>query len=87
MIDRATATAALAPVRELLEADGADIALTGVEDGTVHLRLNLENAACADTCVLPRALLESLSLQMMQPLVVGLAAVVIDDPREAGFTN
>jgi hypothetical protein len=82
MIDQAAATAALAPVRELLEPDGADIELAGVEGGTARLRLRLENAGCADTCVLPRAMLEMLALQMMQPLVPGLAAVAIDDPRE-----
>ena len=82
MIDASAATAALAPVRELLEPDGADIELAGVEGGTALLKLRLENAECADTCVLPRAMLETIALQMMQPLVPGLAAVVIDDPRE-----
>jgi hypothetical protein len=82
MIDPAAVTAALAPVREILEPDGADIELAGVEGGTALLRLRLENAECADSCVLPRALLESLALQMMQPLVLGLVAVAIDDPRE-----
>ncbi len=59
MIDASAATAGLAPVRELPEPDGADIELVGVEGGTALLRLRLENAACADSCVLPRALLES----------------------------
>ena len=82
MIDTSATTAALAPVRELLEPDGADIELAGVAGGMVRLRLRLENAECADTCVLPRAMLETLALQMMQPLVPGLTAVAIDDPRE-----
>jgi len=82
MIDTSAATAGLAPVREILEPDGADIELVGIDGGTALLRLRLENAACADTCVLPRALLETLALQMMQPLVAGLTAVAIDDPRE-----
>ena len=83
MIDASAAIAGLAPVREILEPDGADIELVGIDDGTVLLRLRLENAACAETCVLPRGLLETLALQMMQPLVAGLTAVIIDDPREA----
>ena len=37
----------------------------------------------AETSVLPRPLLETIALQMMQPLVPGLSAVAIDDPREA----
>ena len=82
MIDSATATAALAPVRELLQPDGADIELAGVEGATARLRLRLESATCGDACVLPRAMLETLALQMMQPLVPGLTAVAIDDPRE-----
>ena len=82
MIDLSVATAALAPVRDLLEPDGADIELAGVEGSTARLRLRLENVECTDSCVLPRAMLETLALQMMQPLVPGLAAVAIDDPRE-----
>ena len=83
MIDASAATASLAPVREILEPDGADIELIGIEGGTALLRLHLENAACGDACVIPRAMLETLALQMMQPLVPGLTAVVIDDPRDA----
>jgi len=82
MIDPTAATAALAPVRELLAPDGADIELAGIAGGTARLRLRLENAECADTCVLPRAMLETLALQMMQPLVPGLTGIAIDDPRE-----
>ena len=82
MIGASAATAGLAPVRELLQPDGADIELAGVDGGTIRLRLRLENAACVDACVLPRALLETLALQLMQPLVAGLTAVAIEDPRE-----
>jgi hypothetical protein len=87
MIDRFAAMAGLAPVREILQPDGADIELVGIDGGTALLRLRLENAACADACVLPRALLETLALQMMRPLVAGLTAVAIDDPREPATLN
>lgn len=83
MIDASTATSGLAPVRELLQPDGADIELVGVDGGTARLRLRLENAECTDTCVMPRPMIEMLALQMMQPLVPGLTAVVVEDPREA----
>lgn len=83
MIDTAATSNGLAPVRELLQPDGADIELVGVEGGTAKLKLLLENAECTDTCVMPRRLLETLALQMMQRLVPGLTAVTIDDPREA----
>ena len=69
-------------MREVLQSDGGDIELVGVEGGTARLRLVLESAGCAE-CVLPRPLLETIALQMMQPLVPGLSAVAIDDPREA----
>jgi hypothetical protein len=83
MIDAATVTNGLAPVRELLQPDGAEVELIGVAGGTVRLRLSLENAECTDTCVMPRAIIETVALQLMQPLVPGLTAVVVEDPREA----
>jgi Fe-S cluster biogenesis protein NfuA len=81
VIDAATVTAGLMPVREVLQSDGGDIELVGVDGDTARLRLVLETAGCAE-CVLPRPMLETIALQMMQPLVPGLSAVAIDDPRE-----
>jgi Fe-S cluster biogenesis protein NfuA len=81
MIAAGAVTAGLAPVREVLQSDGGDIELVGVDGATARLRLILETAGCAE-CVLPRPLLETIALQMMQPLVPGLRAVTIDDPRE-----
>jgi len=81
VIDTDTAAAGLAPVQEMIRLDGADLALVGVDGTTAHLRLLVEDASCAD-CVMPRPMLEAIALQMMQPLVPGLSAVVIDDPRE-----
>lgn len=82
MIDTATATAGLAPVQDMIRLDGGDLELVEVDEGTARLRLLLEDANCAD-CVMPRPVLEAIALQMMQPLVPGLSAVAIDDPREA----
>jgi hypothetical protein len=87
VIDTSAATAGLTPVREILQPDGADIELVGVDGGTALLRLRLEDAVCADTCVLPRAMLEAIALQMMRPLVAGLTAVAIDDPREMALAT
>ncbi len=81
MIDTATATAGLAPVQEMIRLDGADLELVGVDGATARLRLVVTDASCAD-CVMPRAMLEAIALQMMQPSVPGLSAVAIDDPRE-----
>jgi len=73
--------AGLAPVQEMIRLDGGDIQLVDVDGTTAHLRLVIEGANCAE-CVLPRQMLEGVALQMMQPLVPGLTAVAISDPRE-----
>lgn len=81
MIDAERAVAGLAPVREMIRLDGADLELVGLDGGTAHLRLMVVDAGCAE-CVMPRTMLEAIALQMMQPSVPGLSAVAIDDPRE-----
>ena len=82
MIDAAKIADSLAPVRELLQPDGADIEFIGIEGKTALLRLRLESAECQTLCVMPRNLLEQLAKQIMQSRVPGLAAVSIEDPRE-----
>jgi Fe-S cluster biogenesis protein NfuA len=81
MIDVATVTAGLEPVRAVLQADGGDIEVVGVDGDSVSLRLIVEGSECAE-CVLPRPMLEVVALDLMKPLVPGLAGVVIEDPRE-----
>jgi hypothetical protein len=84
MSDEASMRAALGPVRELLQPDGADIAFVSFEHGAARLKLILgDDGPCeGDVCVLPKSLLEPLALQLMQPLVPGLKSVAIEDPRE-----
>lgn len=81
MIDDATAAGGVAALRDFLQADGADVELAGIEGGTLRFNLLLADARCAE-CVVPRPLLEAVALQLLQPLVPGLAAVAIHDPRE-----
>ncbi len=81
MISMAEAEAALAAVRELVAADGGDIAVSATGDDHVALRLVLDTAECAE-CVMPRAFLETVALDMMKADLPGLARVEIDDPRE-----
>ena len=71
----------LALAQQLLQADGGDIELVAVEGGTVHLRLLLGDAECAE-CVLPRPLLEQVVLDIVQRTNPDVTAVHIDDPRE-----
>ena len=80
MIDHATADAALAPVRELIEADGGAVELTGTTADTVQIRLILDTAECAE-CVMPKPFLETVALDLLAPALPGLTGVEIDDPR------
>ena len=85
MTEESTVAAGLEPVREMIRLDGADLELVRVDGATAHLRLVVEDASCSE-CVMPRTMLEAIALQMMQPLVPGLSAVAVDDPREGPGT-
>ncbi|HEX7095609.1 MAG TPA: NifU family protein [Acidimicrobiales bacterium] len=81
MIDEATITAALDEARAIVQADGGDMQLAGVDGTTVNLRLVLEGASCAE-CVMPREFLEQIVLDMLKKQAPAVSAVHIDDPRE-----
>ena len=78
--DSAPITRALDQVRAIVQADGSDLELVGATDGTVWLRLVIEDASCAD-CVMPKDILEATALRMMQVEVPAITRVDIDDPR------
>jgi Fe-S cluster biogenesis protein NfuA len=81
-IDVATITPAIDEARALVQADGGDMRLLGVDDaGTVSIELVLEGASCAE-CVMPREFLEQIVLDMIRQKAGAVAAVRIDDPRE-----
>ena len=80
MIDIDAAAAALAPVRDLIEADGGRVELVGTTADSVQIRLVLDTAECAE-CVMPKPFLETVALDLLAPALPGLAAVEIDDPR------
>ena len=83
MIDEAAITPALDEVRALVQADGGDMKLVGLDGdvGKVDLLLVLEGASCEE-CVMPRDFLEQIALEMLKRKVPAVAAVSIDDPRE-----
>jgi Fe-S cluster biogenesis protein NfuA len=83
VIDEATIAPALDDVRALVQADGGDMLLEGVDPAanSVSLRLVLEGASCEE-CVMPREFLEQIALDMLRKQAPELAAVSIDDPRE-----
>jgi Fe-S cluster biogenesis protein NfuA len=82
MLDEATIAPALDDARALVQADGGDMRLTGVDDaGTVRIELVLEGASCAE-CVMPREFLEQIVLDMLKQKSLAVSSVAIDDPRE-----
>ena len=78
----AGAEQALAELRGLVAADGADFETISFDAdvGALHLRLVIPDAHCAE-CVMPRAALESVATTRLA--AHALRSVVIDDPREA----
>jgi hypothetical protein len=82
MADRAALQPALDEVRSIISADGGDILLTSVEGSTVNLQLVVQGASCAE-CILPRPLLEQVTLDIFQRGGTGVTAISIDDPRES----
>lgn len=81
VLDEATIVPALDEVRSLVQADGGDMELVGLDADTVRLRLVLEGASCEE-CVMPRDFLEQIALDVLKRNVPGVGAVSIDDPRE-----
>lgn len=73
---------ALGSVRALIEADGGGLDVVTYAEGTATLQLVLADAECAD-CVMPRAFLETVALDMVKSEMPSLKSIVINDPREA----
>jgi hypothetical protein len=71
----------LQPARAILQADGGDIAYVRRDCGSVYLRLVVADSNCAE-CVLPRAMLEPVVLDLLRRNDASITAVSIDDPRE-----
>jgi Fe-S cluster biogenesis protein NfuA len=73
---------AIRPLREMLQLDGADIAVESYDDGVLRLQLELEGASCRE-CVLPKPMLERTYASVLSDELDGFVRVVIDDPRES----
>jgi hypothetical protein len=80
-MDESTLGPALDELRGLVSADGGDVVLDGVDGATVRVRLVLESAHCVE-CVMPRAFLQQVALDVFRRNGVDADAVAIDDPRE-----
>jgi hypothetical protein len=64
-----------------LRADGADLALDGVEAGTARVRLVLRPDTCTD-CIMPSDHLQSVLLAVLSKADPAITAVELVDPRE-----
>ena len=80
-MDESAITPTLDDIRGLVQADGGDMVLASIDGATVNLQLVVEGASCVE-CVMPRDILEQISLDMFQRGGVAVEAVRIDDPRE-----
>lgn len=83
-MEQAAVMTAVERLRGLVQADGGDMELTGVDDdtGTVNLRLILDGVDCHE-CVMPRPMLEDIAGNMLRNTVTGATGVSIEDPRES----
>jgi hypothetical protein len=76
-------TEGITEVQALVSADGARLHLLDSTPASVHLRLDLEDASCAD-CVLPAQHLTTVVADVLRRHTGNAALKVrIDDPREA----
>jgi Fe-S cluster biogenesis protein NfuA len=82
VITRSDVDDALAEVRPLVQADGADLVLGDVDPAAGHVvvRLDLAGVSCLE-CVLPPDLLHSMIADAMLRRVPGLSDVIVEDPR------
>ena len=71
----------LATIREMLQADKSDLEVVGIDGGTAHFKLLLNDPACAD-CVMPRSYLEPMILRHLRSSRPDVQRVIVDDPRE-----
>lgn len=72
----------LEPARQLMAADGIEIALVKMEDEVAHLALSVVDAACAE-CVLPPEMLEPVLLDLLRtshPTLAGVHIVATETP-------
>ena len=68
---------------QLVRPDGAHFELTrwDAPANTLHLRLVFDDEGCAD-CIVPRKLLQSITLDRARQARLPIVRVEIDDPRE-----
>jgi Fe-S cluster biogenesis protein NfuA len=72
--------AALSDLRDALQADGADLAVVGVDGPTVRVRLIVGPETCHE-CIMPKDFLEEVLLMRLREHFPEISCVQLEDPR------
>lgn len=73
--------AAIAGMRQAIQADGADLVVEGVEGSVARMRLVFGPDVCEE-CILPNEMLRSMLLTAVRKTVPEITDVSLEDPRE-----
>lgn len=86
MVDNEKLEAALAEFRPLLQSDGGDILLSGIDEasGTVEMRIVIGESACEECIIEPQMLREIVAEFFAGKNIPGVKRVQVSDPRVAG---
>lgn len=78
--------AAIAPMREAIQADGADLEVKGIDGSVAHIALVFGPEVCED-CILPKDMLQTMLLSAVKDTLPEISEIVLDDPREQAVTS
>lgn len=73
---------AIAPIRDALRLDGADVEFQREESGTLYMRLVLADVSCEE-CVMPQETIEQILLTQVRKADADVTAVRLEDPRRS----
>ncbi len=71
----------IAPIRNMLQADGADLAIISWKNGDTHMKLIFSDQVCEE-CILPREDLADMILAACRNHGLEASRMVLEDPRE-----
>ena len=76
-----TVEEAIAPMRQALQLDGADLEFDDERNGIADFRLILTDDTACKECVMPHDILEQVVFVNLSKAQPHITAVAIDDPR------
>ena len=75
------AAAAVSELNEIVSLDGAELRITDVSPGAIHLELDLSHSSCPE-CVVPRSLMLDLLTANLAQVEPEIHRIELHDPRE-----